>query len=214
VNDNYILNEGEAAKQQAEEPSSYGKKNNYVNLKAGESIKVILLDMNFPNYAGHGDYNLKIPSHVCTAPRPGMSCKSCDAGIKRSIKYLVPMWDVDKKEVVIFDTSKKHISSVYSIIDTYGEDVKDEVFLLKRTGAGAQDTSYNFIPLPPKQKAGITLPDDVKVLELGSQERSDFYANILRAPSEEYLAKIFANLQTTDTAVTTSAEGQGENYDF
>ena len=171
---------------------------------------MILLDSAFPNYAGHGDYAQKIPSHVCTAPRPGMSCKSCDAGIKRSIKYLVPFYDVDKKEVMLFDTSKKHVASVYSIIDTYGEDVKDEVFLLKRTGSGPQDTSYNLIPLPPKQKVGISLPDDVKVLEFGSQERSDFYANILRAPSDEYLAKIFANIQEAPPAV----EGAGDDYNF
>ena len=210
MTESYIINEGNEAKLQAEAPTVQHVKNNYVRLKAGESIRVILLDQNFPNYAGHGDYAQKIPSHVCTAPRSGMECKSCDAGIKRSIKYLVPLYDVDKKEIVLFDTSKKHVASVYSIIDTYGEDVNDEVFLLKRTGSGAQDTSYNFIPLPPKQKVGLGLPDDVKILEFGSQERSDFYANILRAPSDEYLAKIFANLQDVPPA----AEGQGNDYNF
>jgi uncharacterized protein YdhG (YjbR/CyaY superfamily) len=210
MTESYIINEGNEAKQQAEEPSNFGKKNNYVRLKAGESIKVILLDMNFPSYAGHGDFAQKIPSHVCTAPRSGMECKSCDAGIKRSIKYLVPLYDVEKKEVVLFDTSKKHVSSVYSIIDTYAEDVYGEVFLLKRTGSGPQDTSYNFIPLPPKQKVGISLPDDVKVLEANSQERSDFYSNILRAPSDEYLAKIFANIHD----VVPAAEGNSDDYNF
>jgi hypothetical protein len=206
----FIINEGIEAKQQAEAPLATYAKNNYVKLKAGESIRVILLDINFPNYYGHGDYAQKIPSHVCTAPRPGMSCRSCDAGIKRSIKYLVPMYDVDKKEIVLFDTTKKHVSSVYSIIDTYGEDVYNEVFLLKRTGAGPQDTSYNLIPLPPKQKAGLALPDDMQILQLGSQERSDFYANILRAPSDEYLDKILSTL----TGEIPPAEGQGNDYDF
>jgi uncharacterized protein YdhG (YjbR/CyaY superfamily) len=206
---NYFVAEGNEAKAQAEAPSVQHVKNNYVRLKAGESIRVILLDASFPNYAGHGDYNLKIPSHVCTAPRAGMECKSCDAGIKRSIKYLVPFYDVDAKQVVLFDTSKKHVASVYNIIDTYAEDVYDEVFLLKRTGASAQDTSYSLIPLPPKQKVGLSLPDDVKVLEMGSQERSDFYANILRAPSDEYLAKIFANIK--DVA---PLEGNPEDFNF
>jgi uncharacterized protein YdhG (YjbR/CyaY superfamily) len=209
---NYFIAEGNEAKLQAEETSNFGKKNSYVKLKAGESIRVILLDKDFVNYAGHGDYNQKIPSHVCTAPRPGMACKSCDADIKRSIKYLVPLYDVDKKEIVLFDTSKKHVAAVYSIIDTYGEDVNDEVFLLKRSGSSAQDTAYSFIPLPPKQKAGLALPADMKVFVLGSQERSDFYAGILRAPSEEYLAKIIASIPIE--VPTTAAEGQGKEYDF
>lgn len=206
---NYFIAEGNEAKTQAEETTNFGKKNVYVKLKAGESIRVILLDKDFPNYAGHGDFAQKIPSHICTAPRAGMPCKSCDAGIKRSIKYLVPMYDCDSKQVVLFDTSKKHVSTVYSIIDTYEEDVYNEVFLLKRSGSGPQDTSYSFIPLPAKQKAGLALPSDVKVLEFGSQERSDFYASILRAPSDEYLAKILAPLQASAPAT-----GQGAEYDF
>ena len=197
TNESYIINEGNDAKLQAEESSSFGKKNNYVKLKAGESIRVILLDKDFPNYAGHGDFATKIPSHICTAPRKGMDCKSCDANIKRAIKYIVPFWDVDKREIVLFDTSKKHVASVYSIIDTYEADVYGEVFLLKRSGSGPQDTSYSFIPLPPKQKVGIALPPDVQAFEFGSQERSDFYASILRAPSEEYLEKIISRIASS-----------------
>lgn len=209
MSENYFIAEGNEAKMQAEAPTVQRVKNNYVKLKAGESIRVVLLDKDFVNYAGHGDYAQKIPSHLCTAPRSGMACKSCDAGVKRSIKYLVPLYDVDKKEIFLWDTSKKHVASVYSIIDTYGEDVYDEVFQLKRTGSGAQDTTYSFIPLPPKQKAGLGLPEDVKPFVFGSQERSDFYSNILRAPSEDYLNKILSALNGAP-----AAEGQGNDYNF
>ncbi|MDA8440762.1 MAG: hypothetical protein M0Z55_00065 [Peptococcaceae bacterium] len=207
--DNFMIADGDDAKRLSEQSSTPATKHNYVKLKAGESLRVILLDAKFPNYYGHGDFAKKIPSHVCTAPRAGMPCLSCDAEVKRSVKYLVPLYDVDKKEVIIWDTSKTHVSSVYAIIDTYGEDVCDEIFQLKRTGAGAKDTSYSFIPLPPKQKAAIEVPADIKPFEYGSQERSDFYASILRAPTEDWLKKIIGNNQ--DVA---SAEGQGDEHGF
>ena len=210
MSENFLVSEGEEAKRQAEQPTDNGnyKKNTYVKLKAGESIRVILLDDKFPNYYGHGDYNARILSHLCTAPRAGMPCKSCDLGIKRSMKYLIPFYDVDKKEIVLWDTNQTHVKSVYAIIDTYGEDVTGEVFLLKRTGSGAKDTVYSFIPLPPKQKAGIALPEDVQPFEFGSQERSDFYASILRAPSEDYLNKLLGGTQAAPV------EGQENDHNF
>lgn len=210
VND-LFLNEGDDAKRQAEAPTPTATKTNYVKLAAGQSIRVILLDPKFANYYGHGDFNLKIPSHVCTAPRANMTCKSCDAGIKRSIKYLVPLYDIDKKEVVLWDTTKKHVAAVYSIIDAYGDDVVNEVFMLKRTGSSAQDTSYSFIALPPKQKASITIPEEAKPFVLGSQERSDFYTNILRAPSDDYIAKIMAKVSDEEVA---PVENQSDEIPF
>lgn len=186
---NFIVAEGEEAKRISEQSSEPSQKIPYVRLKGGESIRVRLLDKDFPSYYNHNDYEKRIPSHLCTAPRAGMSCKSCDAGIKRSIKYLVPLFNVDTQEVMLWDASKKHIQGLYALIDTYGDEVTSEVFQLKRTGNGAQDTTYSFIPLPPKQKTGINL-GEVVAFERGTQERSDFYSSVLRPPTEEYLAKI------------------------
>lgn len=205
----FMLAEGEEAKRQSEQQNNApSKKYNYVKLKAGESMRVMILDPMFPSFYSHGDYTARIPSHVCTAPKAGMSCRSCDAGVKRSLKYLVPLYDVDKKELVLWETGKKHVQTVYALIDTYGEDVTAEVFQLKRSGASAQDTAYSLIPLPPKQKASVELPDDVEPFEFGSQERSDFYEGILRAPSDEYLTKILAGV----SAVPVSGQDNDHNF--
>lgn len=203
----FLIAEGEEAKKLAEQQNTPREKVNYVRLKAGEGIRVKVLDPKFPSVYEHGDYAERIPSHLCTAPKSGMKCRSCDAGVKRSIRYIVPLFDIDAKQIVIWDTSKKHVQSLYALIETYGEDIFDEVFQLKRSGATAQDTAYSFISLPPKQKAGISIPEDVAQFEYGSQERSDFYTNILRAPDDAYLDKILGGK-------VSSAEGQGNDHNF
>lgn len=208
----FVLADGEDAKVQSEQSNKPVEKFEYVKLSAGESIKVMLLDAKFPNYYCHGDYNEKIPSHVCTAPRPEMKCKSCEAGVKRTVKYLVPLYDLDKKAIVLWDTSKKHVSAVYGVIEAYGDDVNAEVFQLKRTGSSAQDTAYSFIALPPKQKAAISIPDDVKSFTVGSQERSDFYNGILRAPSDDYIAKILAKVVAMNDAAPFDTTGNENNF--
>lgn len=209
---NFMIADGEEAKVLSEQTNTVGEKIEYLRLKAGESVKVILLDPKFPNYYCHSDFSAKIPSHVCTAPRPGMKCVSCDAGIKRSMKYIVPLYDIDKKKVIIWDAPKSHVVCIYANIDAYEDEITDEVFTLKRTGSTAQDTSYSFIALPPKQKANITIPEDAKPFVGGSQERSDFYNNILKAPTPDYLAKILNKGLANEGVVP--VENNGSQHGF
>jgi hypothetical protein len=126
------------------------------------------------------------------------------------MKYLVPLYDVDKKKIVVWDAPKTHVAAVYANLEAYGDDIVDEVFTLKRTGSAAKDTNYSFIALPPKQKATVDM-GDVQAFEYGSQERSDFYNNILRAPSDEYISKILNKGGTTDAA---PVEDNGNQHGF
>lgn len=204
---NQFFVEGDEAKRRAEQSSSTTKVN-YLSLKAGESKKVVLLDMKFPMYYGHGDFNLRIPSHLCTSTATS-KCRSCQAGVRRMAKYLVPFFDLEAKEILYWDTTKKHIACVYSAIDEYGEDVLTTPFIMKRTGSGAQDTSYSFMPMSPKQQKDFPIPAEAQPFEFGSQERSDAYNSVIRVPSDEYLDKILANATGVE-----SAEGQGNDHGF
>lgn len=208
----FMIADGEEAKVLSEQSENTGEKVEYLKLKGGQSVKVILLDPKFPNYYCHSDFTAKIPSHVCTAPRPGMKCASCEAGVARSMKYVVPLYDIEKGKVVVWDAPKTHVSAIYANIEAYGDDIVDEVFTLKRTGSGAKDTNYSFIALPPKQKAAITIPEDAKPFEAGSQERSNFYNNILKAPTPDYLAKILNKASASDDA--TPADDNGNTHGF
>lgn len=158
---------GEAAKTM--NTSSTGGNYEWLRLKNGEKKRVMFLTGmgEFASYWAHDDYQRRINTHACLAPE-GKRCPSCEAGITRRLHTVVLFWEIDDEKVLVWDTVKKHMNSVYSKIDEYPEDYLEMPFTIKRIGDGNQ-TVYDMSPimrLKPEEKERAEKRKDAEMPEL------------------------------------------------
>lgn len=99
----------------------------------------------FASYYAHNDYQKKINTHACLVPT-GKKCPSCEADVPKRLQTIVLFWDIDEEKVLVWDTSRTHMSVVYSKIDEYPEDYLEMAFSIKRIGNGNK-TSYDMSPI-------------------------------------------------------------------
>lgn len=183
IND-FILGKGEDARKKNEEKPMTRKKTIYVKLKDGESIRGFLLTTEFVMYMAHGDFNKRIKTHTCKDPKNGKDCLSCRHGVKRSKKTIVPFYNVDTKQVEIFDASPTAMKAVYSFVDQYEEEATTTPVVLTRSGDDTK-TTYTLMPVRVKaaEKALFEVPESVKIDD-------EFYEGVLNIPDDEYVRQL------------------------
>lgn len=163
----------------------------YLKLKDGESIRGYFPTRDYVYVLEHGDFDKKINSHLCKDPRHKKDCLSCQHGVKLSKTFIVPFYDVDKQQVLLWKTSapldkkNKHLDALEKFFRDYEEDATKTPVTLSRSGEKAQ-TSYSIMPISAKtvekNKDLFVLPDDLKF-------DREFYS-FLQPPSEEYHRKL------------------------
>ena len=73
---------------------------------------------------------------------PVSACPLCAAGIKKSIKVYVPLYNEDEEKVQIWSRGKKMIPKLQGLMSRY-EDFPGHIFEIERNGkAGSTDTTY------------------------------------------------------------------------
>jgi hypothetical protein len=183
IND-FILSQGDEARRMNEEKPKARSKVNYVSLKDGESLRGFLLTTDFKMYVAHGDYNKRIKTHTCRDPKHGKDCLSCQHGIKRTKKTIVPFFNADTQQVEIFDASVTAMKAIYCFIDQYEEDSTMTPIVLSRTG-NSKSTTYTL--MPTRVRAAETLlfelPTNIVIDD-------DLYSRVLNVPSDEYVLKL------------------------
>ena len=119
----------------------------WLRLKEGEKRRVMFLSGadEFISYWAHNDVLRGITTHACLEPT-GVACPSCQGNVQRRLQTLVLFWDVDNERILVWDVPKKHMKTVYSVIENYPDEYLDMVFIIKRIGKGNQ-TRYDFSPL-------------------------------------------------------------------
>lgn len=179
-----MLADGDDARKEAEKKTDRSK-TNYVKLKDGEQIRGYLLTTRFVMYMNHGDYNKGIKSHTCKDPKHGKDCLSCQNGVKRTKKTIVPFFNIDTKRVEIFDASNKAMKGIYKFTDEYEEESLTTPISLSRSG---EDTSTTYTILPVRVKAAekelFQLPENLPVLD------GEFYLGILNPPEDDYIREL------------------------
>jgi hypothetical protein len=130
----------------------------YIRLKDGESVRVRLLGISestVGEFKAHGDFNKGIYTAPCISPM-GVECPYCvaaNSGVEgwdnfyARKRYLILFADIDTQTIRVWDASKQQGEDMLNLLEEYGESVDDMAFTFKRTGSGAQDTSYNLIPI-------------------------------------------------------------------
>lgn len=74
---------------------------------------------------------------------PVDACPLCAAGVKKSIKVFVPLWNEDTQQVQIWTRGKKMISKLQSLMNRY-DDFPSHVFEIERNGKPkSTDTTYD-----------------------------------------------------------------------
>jgi hypothetical protein len=162
------------------------KKTKYVNLKDGESLRGFLLTTDLKLYMAHGDFQRKIKTHTCKNPKnlPHMTCLSCQHGVKRSKKAIVPFWNVDTQQIEVFDASLKALKVVLAFIDGYEEESTVTPIALTRSGSGT-DTTYTLMPVRvrPAEKLLFVKPENIML-------DGDFYRRVLNIPDDMYVKQL------------------------
>jgi hypothetical protein len=104
--------------------------------------------------------------------------------VKRTKKAIVPFYNVDTKQVEIFDASPKALKVVYAFVDEYEEDSTTTPIALTRSGS-EKDTTYTLMPVRVKaaEKELFVKPDDIVLDE-------NFYRSALNVPDDAYVKKL------------------------
>jgi hypothetical protein len=180
--DDLIFAEGDDAKKAIE--TKPRQKTNYVKMKDGDQLRGFLLVDKFVMYMNHSDYNNRIKSHVCSGPKHGVDCLSCKHGVKRLKKTIVPFYNIDSKQVEIFDASNGAMKPIYKYVEQYEEEALTTPIVLSRSGNDT-GTTYTIMPVRVKaaEKELFVVHEEVVI-------NREFYENILQAPDEEYVRKL------------------------
>lgn len=110
----------------------------------------------FSLYVAHTDYDRNIITHPCLAPS-GVECPTCQAGIPTRFKTVVLFWDIDRLKILVWDIVKKHMRTIYNLIDKY-----PTWRWLSLSGAKVKTVKPNMFILPftilqKKKKRGVKL---------------------------------------------------------
>lgn len=204
IND-FILAEGDETRKQVNKKPMERKKTNYVKLRDGESLRGFLLTTDFVMYINHGDFNKRIKSHTCKDPKNGVNCLSCQHGVKRTKKTIVPFYNVDTKQVEIFDASNGAMKAIYAFTDEYEGDSTVTPISLKRAGGGT-DTTYSIMPIRVKaaEQSLFEIPKDIKI-------DAEFYEGVLNVPDDDYVRELLGLNTVSDADIQPlDDEGIGE----
>lgn len=184
MTNDFFLAYGEDARAEAERERKPKVLRKFIRLKDGESVRGFLMTKHFPVYFQHGDFEKKIHGHTCADPLNGKNCLSCQHGIKRSKKWAVPIYNVDNKQIEVFEASSKSVKAFYSFLDEYEDEALTTPIALKRSGSD-QTTTYTVMPIRVKKDEQdlFIKPENVKI-------DADFYKEILAPPTEDYLRKL------------------------
>lgn len=126
-----------------------------LNMNCREKRRVMFVrgQEDFSSYLAHSDYERKINTHPCLASA-GIECPSCQAGIPTKFKTVILFWDIDRLKILVWDTVKKHMLTIYNLVDKYPENYLDLAFTIRRIGKESK-TEYIFTPindLTPEEK--------------------------------------------------------------
>jgi hypothetical protein len=199
--ENLILAEGDEARKNNEKKTSNRKVR---FLKSGQSVKARFITSKFVQYAQHGDFEKKIQSHACLDPKGKTNCPSCKVGVKRAVKTLVFLYDVENGEIVVRDLAKSSMAPIYEFTDSYGD--KDNEFAVRSTPVKVtlgEKGAITVMPLAPKDAKGVAeIPDDVVIDE-------DLLAYVMGVRTPDEITQLIAGKTSSNDAGDVKIEKSG-----
>lgn len=120
----------------------------------GDTAKVRYMYEGIEDVIGFAVHQVEIGGknrYVDCLKEPGDSvdvCPLCAAGIKVIAKIFVPLYDIEAKEIKIWDRGKTYMRDLSSLCSRYGPALYKTVFEIERNGAkGDTSTKYTNYPL-------------------------------------------------------------------
>lgn len=114
---------------------------------------------------------------LCT----GEGCKCCEAGIPKSLKLMMPLYNESTKQVEIWERGITMIKDIMTMLDEYG-DLTQETFKVIRSGkAKSKDTKYSIVYSKKQVETTATNADAPKltgrdyklILELSPEQQQE-----------------------------------------
>lgn len=190
-------------------------KREFLKLQDGESVRGFFPTKNYISFLEHGDFDRKINSHLCKDPHHKKDCLSCQHGVKLSKAFIVPFYDVDKQQILLWKTTapqdkkSKHLDVLEGFFNQYEDDATSTPVVFSRSGEKAS-TSYSIMVIPPKQveknKDLFVLPDDLVI-------DKQFYSELISPPDEAYHRKLL-KLDADDTEIAPIHDESGDEKLF
>lgn len=188
---NVFVASGKQVKENINKPEI--SSNVFIRLDDGQHVRIVFFPNEedlFQQYYSHSDFKKKIFSHPCLIN----DCPSCDAGIKRTTKILVPVYDLDADEIRIIDASARQLSNICQILDEYADE-PGLAFKYSRTGKQL-DTVYSLTPIFPSKLSKEDRAKIAKVPELRKQVTEEFLLQALRPKTKEQILEMLNKGQT------------------
>lgn len=196
--DDYLFATGDETRNAIESKPRVADKHprfTYLKLQDGESARGFLLTTNFVLYMKHSDYNNRhIKPHTCKNPKdsPDKVCISCQYGVKRHKRTIVPFYNVDTQAIQVFDATPTAMKGVYQFLDEYEEEALTTPISISRSGS-EKDTTYSIIPtrVKPAEKLLFSVPTDVTIDE-------EFILGVLNVRDDDFILKLIGLPEGSD----------------
>lgn len=96
---------------------------------------------------------------LCT----GEGCKCCSAGIPKTLKLMMPLYNENTKQVEIWERGITMIKDIMTMLEEYG-DLSQETFKIVRSGkAKSKDTKYSIVYSKKQIETDATNADAPKI---------------------------------------------------
>lgn len=186
---NIFIASGKEVKERAENKGLTPRKNVFIRLADGESVRIAFFpdqESLFKEYYCHTDFMRKIYSHPCILE----NCPSCQANIKRSRKVLIPVYDLDNKDVRIIDASITQFTTIARVMEEY----KDEkiAFKYSRSGTGT-NTVYTLTPILPNKLSNEDKQKMNELHEIQAKITDEFLLKALNPKTREQMIEMLEN---------------------
>lgn len=160
-----------------------------INLKAGDSIKVVVGLEDYVQYDAHNEFSLKIYPQSCLSLfDSSVECPYCkmaklEEGLKAKQRMKFAFYVVDEKKIKFWDSSFTQGKKLMEQIKGYAEDIEyGSVFEFKRTGNG-KETSYT-LDLVAERKYKKEDKEAIEAFK-GMTIETDMFEDICRPRSRE-----------------------------
>lgn len=86
-------------------------------------------------------------------------CVLCRQGLNPSLRIMIPLWNMEKNQLEMWERGKQDIGELLSLMEEYGA-LDEQVFKIKRNGQkGSTSTTYTYLP------KGKNVADNIEVLK-------------------------------------------------
>ena len=154
----------------------------------GETARVIILYRNSADILIANAHYIKSAEYSGYVHCTGTGCPACAKGLRTQAKLFMPVYDIDRDEVLFFERDTKYfLEQLKGLMANY-PNLSEFVFNITRHGeAGSRDTRYSITAIAKNSK----IPYD-EILARKSIKLPDYYETIIKDMTPAQISSILS----------------------